>query len=158
VIVRLSKRYGFAASHRLYSPTLTEEENRETYGKCANPHGHGHNYEVELTVCGTVDPVTGRAVALNLLNGLAEKEILAPFRYRNLNEEVTVFQTVVPTTENLGVEVDRRLRAAWPETFGEGGPRLEKVCIWETDRNICEIGSGSGGEGYVAARSGKDMP
>jgi 6-pyruvoyltetrahydropterin/6-carboxytetrahydropterin synthase len=137
--VRLSKRYGFAASHRLHSPALTDEENRETYGKCDNPHGHGHNYEVELTVCGAVDPVTGRVVDLALLDELAETQFLAPFRYRNLNEELAAFRTAVPTTENLVLEVDRRLREAWPEAFRTGGPRLEKVRIWETDRNICEI-------------------
>jgi len=140
--VRLSKRYAFAASHRLHSPALSDEANRETYGKCNNPHGHGHNYEVELTVCGAVNPVTGRVVELGLLDELAEKQILAPFRYRNLNEEVAAFRTAVPTTENLGLEVDRRLRVAWPETFGSGGPRLEKVRIRETDRNICEITDG----------------
>jgi 6-pyruvoyltetrahydropterin/6-carboxytetrahydropterin synthase len=139
VTVHLSKRYGFAASHRLHSPVLTEEENRETYGKCNNPHGHGHNYEVELTVCGTVDAVTGRVIDLDRLNRLAEEQILAPFRFRNLNEEVSVFRTLVPTTENLGLEVHRRLRDVWDETFGSRGPRLEKVRIWETDRNICEI-------------------
>jgi len=137
--IRLSKRYEFAASHRLHSPALTDEENRETYGKCNNPHGHGHDYEVELTVRGTVDPLTGRVVDLGLLDDLAEKQILAPFRYRNLNEEVAAFRTIVPTTENLSLEVDRRLREAWPRTFGSGGPRLEKVRIRETDRNICEI-------------------
>ena len=133
--VRLSRRYGFSASHRLHSPNLTDEENRETYGKCDNPHGHGHNYEVELTVRGTVDPVTGRVVNLDLLDDLAEKTFLAPFRHRNLNEEVAAFRTVVPTTENLGLEVTRRLREAWPGILA----RLEKVRIWETDRNICEI-------------------
>jgi 6-pyruvoyltetrahydropterin/6-carboxytetrahydropterin synthase len=135
MIVRLSRRYGFPASHRLHSPNLTDEENRETYGKCDNPHGHGHNYEVELTVRGTVDPVTGRVVDLGLLDSLVEKTILTPFRHRNLNQEVAAFRTIVPTTENLGLEVTRRLREAWPETFAS----LEKVRIWETDRNICEI-------------------
>src|SRR5579863_10276140 len=101
MIVRLSKRYGFAASHRLHSPALSDEENRETYGKCDNPHGHGHNYEVELTVRGRVDSVTGRALDLFLLDQLTETHILAPFRHRNLNEEVSLFRTVVPTTENL---------------------------------------------------------
>ncbi len=142
--VRLSKRYGFAASHRLHSPALTDAQNRQTYGKCNNPHGHGHNYEVELSVRGTVDPVTGRVVDLTLLDALAEKQFLAPFRYRNLNEEVPAFRTTVPTTENLGIEVDRRLRAAWPEAFPSGGPRLEMVRILETDRNICEIAGSTG--------------
>jgi 6-pyruvoyltetrahydropterin/6-carboxytetrahydropterin synthase len=137
--IRLSKRYGFAASHRLHSPALTAEENREISGKCNNPYGHGHNYEVELTVRGKVDPVTGRMVDLALLDELAEREFLAPFRHRSLNEEVAAFRTMVPTTENLGLEVDRRLRAAWPVAFPQGGPRLEMVRIRETDRNICEI-------------------
>jgi 6-pyruvoyltetrahydropterin/6-carboxytetrahydropterin synthase len=139
VIVRLTRRYGFSASHRLHSPALTDAQNRETYGKCNNPHGHGHNYEVELTVCGTVDPVTGRVVDVTLLDQIAEARILAPFRYHNLNEEVAAFRETVPTTENLGTEVDRRLRAGWRETFPSGEPRLEKVRIWETERNICEI-------------------
>src|SRR3984885_3974260 len=123
--VRLSRRYGFSASHRLHSPNLTDEENRETYGKCNNPHGHGHNYEVELTVRGAVDPVTGRVVDLCLLDRLAEAQILGPFRYRNLNEEVAVFRTVVPTTENLGAEVDRRLREAWGRMFPADGAALD---------------------------------
>ena len=87
---------------------------------------------------GTVDAVTGRVVDLALLDGLAEKQILAPFRYRNLNEEVAVFRTVVPTTENLGRKwtggCGKRGRG-----FPERRPRLEKVRIRETDRNICEI-------------------
>jgi 6-pyruvoyltetrahydropterin/6-carboxytetrahydropterin synthase len=78
-------------------------------------------------------------VDLGLLDALAEKHFLAPFRYRNLNEEVPAFRTAVPTTENLGLEVDRRLRQAWPEVFPQGGPQLEMVRIRETDRNICEI-------------------
>jgi 6-pyruvoyltetrahydropterin/6-carboxytetrahydropterin synthase len=138
-MVRLSRRYAFAASHRLHSPELSAEENRSVYGKCNNPLGHGHNFEVELTVRGPVDPVTGRVVDLAALDALAEKEILAPFRYRNLNEEVPLFRTVVPTTENLGREVDRRLRAAWPGAFSGQLPVLEKIRIWETERNICEV-------------------
>jgi 6-pyruvoyltetrahydropterin/6-carboxytetrahydropterin synthase len=139
VTVRLSRRYAFFASHRLHSSALTEEQNRETFGKCNNPYGHGHNYEIELTVRGVVDPVTGRVVDLDLLDRLAEEQILAPFRYRNLNEEVAVFRTVVPTTENLGAEVERRLREAWGRAFPAHEPSLEKVRIRETDRNICEI-------------------
>jgi len=137
--MRLTRRYAFAASHRLYSPQLSEEENRETFGKCANPHGHGHNYEVEVTVCGPVDPVTGRVADLSVLDGLAEEQILKPFRYRDLNKEVPAFEAAVPTTENLALEVDRRLRAAWKTAFASGEPRLEKVRIRETARNICEI-------------------
>ena len=138
-MIYLTRRYRFFASHRLHSPALTEAENQEVFGKCNNPHGHGHNYEVEITVKGEVDPVTGRVIDLAAMNELAEEEILQPFRYRNLNAEIPVFQEVVPTTENLGLELDRRLRASWMQKFGENGPTLEMIRIWETDRNICEV-------------------
>jgi 6-pyruvoyltetrahydropterin/6-carboxytetrahydropterin synthase len=137
--VRLTRRYGFSASHRLHSRALSDEENRRTYGKCNNPHGHGHNYEVEITVRGEVDAVTGRVVDICALDRIAEEQILTPLRYRNLNEEVPVFRDLVPTTENLAAELDRRLRSAWPEVFTSAGPVFEKLRIWETERNICEI-------------------
>ncbi len=137
--VYVSRRYAFSATHRLHAAGLSEAENRAIYGKCNNPHGHGHNYEVEITVAGPVDGVTGRAVDLAALDGLAAREVVGPLRYRNLNEEVEAFRTVVPTTENLAREVDRRLRAVWAGEFPEGVPRLEKIRIWETERNICEV-------------------
>jgi 6-pyruvoyltetrahydropterin/6-carboxytetrahydropterin synthase len=137
-MVYVSRKYAFSAAHRLHARELSEAENRAVYGKCNNPNGHGHNYEVEITVAGPVDAVTGRAVSLKALDTLAAREVIEPLRYRNLNEEVAAFRTVVPTTENLASEVDRRLRAAWAGTFPSGLPRLEKIRIWETERNICE--------------------
>jgi 6-pyruvoyltetrahydropterin/6-carboxytetrahydropterin synthase len=139
VTVRLTRRYAFAASHRLHSALLTDEQNRATFGKCNNPYGHGHNYEVEVTVCGELDPETGRVVDRAILDRLAEEQILKPFHFRDLNQEVSAFRSAVPTTENLVIEVDRRLRAAWGTVFAAGQPRLEKVRIRETARNICEI-------------------
>jgi 6-pyruvoyltetrahydropterin/6-carboxytetrahydropterin synthase len=139
-IVYVSRKYAFSATHRLHAAALTDPENVELYGKCNNPHGHGHNYEVEITVAGPVNAVTGRAVDLTALDALAAREVLEPLRYRNLNKEVEAFRTVVPTTENLTFEVDRRLRAVWAGAFPEGMPRLEKIRIWETERNICEVG------------------
>jgi 6-pyruvoyltetrahydropterin/6-carboxytetrahydropterin synthase len=141
VTVSLSRKYAFCASHRLHSFALSDEANRAIYGKCNNPNGHGHNYEVELTVRGKVDRVTGRVVALEVLDRLAEEQILTPLRYRNLNEEIDAFRSAVPTTENLAFEIDRRLRSVWKGVFGDAGPSLERVRIWETERNICEIGS-----------------
>jgi 6-pyruvoyltetrahydropterin/6-carboxytetrahydropterin synthase len=140
VTVYVSRRYAFSATHRLHAAGLSEAENKAMYGKCNNPFGHGHNYEVEITVAGPVDAVTGRAVDLAALDGLAAREVLEPLRYRNLNEEVEAFRTAVPTTENLTGEVERRLRAGWTGTFPGDVPRLEKIRIWETERNICEVG------------------
>lgn len=130
--VRVARRYVFPAAHRLHSTQLSDAENRAMYGKCNNPHGHGHNYEVVIVVKGAVDPVTGRAVDIARLDELAEEQFLRPFRYRDLNQEMAV----IPTTENLALEIERRLRAAWPVGF----PALDKVRILETDRNICEVG------------------
>ena len=138
--MHLSRRYTFCASHRLHSPALSDAENREIYGKCNNPNGHGHNYELEVTLRGQVDAVTGRVVDLQTLDRLAEEQVLAPFRHRNLNEEIPAFRNEVPTTENLATEVLLRLRNAWPLVFSPKGPSLEKVRIWETERNICELG------------------
>lgn len=137
-MLRLTRRYGFAATHRLYSPAFSDERNAEVFGKCANPWGHGHNYEVEITVRGPVDPATGRVVDHGALDELARREILDPFRHRNLNEEVPAFREAVPTTENLAEEARRRLTAAWPVAFPHG-PALEKIRIRETPRNICDI-------------------
>ena len=140
MIVRLTRRYAFSASHRLHSAALSDAQNREVYGKCNNPWGHGHNYEVEVTVRGGGGPENGaRMVDIPALDGLAEERIVAPLRLRNLNEEVAAFRTVVPTTENLTLEVERRLREAWPEVFPDGKPSLDTVRIRETERNICEI-------------------
>ncbi len=137
--VYVSRKYGFSATHRLHAAGLSDAENRAVYGKCNNPNGHGHNYEVEITVAGPVDSVTGRAVSLEALDALAAREVIEPLRYRNLNEEVAAFRVAVPTTENLAFEVDRRLRDAWSGAFPSGLPRLEKIRIWETERNICEV-------------------
>jgi len=138
VTAEISRKYSFAAAHRLHSTRLSDEENRAIYGKCNNPYGHGHDYEVELRVRGKVDPRTGVVAALDLLDQVAEKSFLAPFRFRDLNE-IDAFRHAVPTTENLASEIFERLRAGWDSVFGVDGPRLKSVRIAETDRNICEI-------------------
>src|SRR5438552_18592242 len=86
--IELTRRYRFAASHRLHSEHLTKDENEQLYGKCNNPYGHGHNYVVEVSVRGPLDRATGRAVDLPALDGLVAREVLGPFGHRNLNQEV----------------------------------------------------------------------
>ena len=136
--VLLMRRYGFAAAHRLYIPALSDDENTAIYGKCANPYGHGHDYELELVVRGKVDEVTGRVVDLARLDALTEETVLRQVRYKDLNAELEAFRTAPPTTENLAREVERWLRAAWPKWFGRA-PALEMIRIRETPRNICEV-------------------
>lgn len=134
-----TRRYGFAASHRLHAPLLSEEENRRLYGKCNNPYGHGHNYVVEVSARGPADERTGRAVDIDALDELVRRNVLEPFGHRNLNAEIGAFQEVVPTSENLATEICRRLKKDWSAAFPGEWPKLHKIRIAETDRNIFEI-------------------
>jgi 6-pyruvoyltetrahydropterin/6-carboxytetrahydropterin synthase len=129
--ISLTRRYRFAASHRLHSPELSEEENQRVYGKCNNPYGHGHNYVVEVTMGGPVDPVTGMITNLGELDPFVQREVIEAFDYKNLNEDVAEFRSVVPTTENVSKEIYRRLKK-YP------GARLERVRIEETGKNSFE--------------------
>ena len=129
----LTRRYMFSASHRLHSDAMSEAENSETYGKCNNPHGHGHNYRLEVTVSGQVDPRTGMVCNLTDLDGLVAREILQRFDHQNLNI-LPEFADHVPTTENLCIAVydilQRGFRAA----------HLERVRFEETMMNSFEYG------------------
>ena len=136
---QVTKRYGFSASHRLHAPQLSEEENYRLYGKCNNPYGHGHNYVVEVSARGPVDEHTGRAVDTRALDELVRREVLDRFDHRNLNQEIAEFRAVVPTSENLAIEICRRLKANWRGAFPGEWPKLQKIRIAETDRNIFEI-------------------
>ncbi len=135
-MIELTRRYRFSASHRLHSPALSDAENDELYGKCNNPFGHGHNYEIEVTVRGEVDDSTGRVVDLASLDELIRGRVTGPFEHRNLNVEVPEFQSLTPTTENLGMVIDKRLRSVWSEAFPAGTPKLKRIRIYETERNI----------------------
>jgi 6-pyruvoyltetrahydropterin/6-carboxytetrahydropterin synthase len=127
----LGRRYRFAASHRLHSDRLSESENWHVYGKCNNPFGHGHNYLLEVRVSGAVDPATGMIANLGDLDVFVEREVLEPFDHKSLNEEVPIFREVVPTTENLCMEIYRRLKS-FPHA------KLESVRIQETGNNSFE--------------------
>ncbi|MGB2590322.1 MAG: 6-carboxytetrahydropterin synthase [Candidatus Acidiferrum sp.] len=136
--VELGRRYRFAASHRLHSPDLSEEENCRLYGKCNNPYGHGHNYVVEIHISGEVDPATGMIANLADLDCFVEREVLEPFDHKSLNEDVEAFRGVVPTTENLCTEIFRRLQP-FPHA------KLERVCIEETSNNSFEYSGNNPG-------------
>jgi 6-pyruvoyltetrahydropterin/6-carboxytetrahydropterin synthase len=134
-MIGVTRRYRFAASHRLHTPQLSEQENRDLYGKC-------NNYDVEITVRGPVDPATGLAVDLAALDRLVKAEVMDAFDHRNLNAEIAEFARTVPTSENLAIELDRRLRGRWHVEFPDAWPRLEKIRIAETERNIFEVSEG----------------
>lgn len=136
---RVTRRYQFAASHRLHSPVLSDEENQRVYGKCNHPHGHGHNYVLEVSARGPLDPAAGSAANTALLDRLVARQVLEPLEHRNLNLDVDWFGAAVPTSENLGMEICRRLKRKWKAVFPGEWPRLEKIRIEETPRNIFEI-------------------
>ena len=127
----LSRRYMFSASHRLHSDEMSAEENRETYGKCNNPHGHGHNYTLEVTVSGVVDERTGMVCNLVDLDECVKREVLERYDLENLNT-LKEFGEIVPTTENLCVEIFEILSRSFPPAH------LERVKLEETMMNSFE--------------------
>ncbi len=131
----LTRRYMFSASHRLHCDELSEGENRATYGKCNNPHGHGHNYFLEVTVSGAVDPATGMVCNLGDLDEYVQREILDKFDHANLNF-LPEFAGEVPTTEVLSMRIFDILKQTFPAAH------LEKVRIEETMLNSFEYGGG----------------
>jgi 6-pyruvoyltetrahydropterin/6-carboxytetrahydropterin synthase len=128
-MIYLTRRYLFCASHRLYSPRLSEEDNRRIYGKCCNPGGHGHNYALEVTVAGEPDPRTGMVVDLSLLDSFVGKEIVERFDAAYLNADADCFADKVPTTENLCMEVFARLKHGFPHA------PVTRVRLEETSAN-----------------------
>lgn len=136
---RVTRRYALAASHRLHSPQISEEENRRVYGKCNNRYGHGHNYLIEVSARAPVDEATGVAVNVTALDDLVRRQILQPFGHCNLNKDTDAFQSVVPTSENFAAEICRRLKRHWSAAFPGDWPKLEKIRIAETERNTFEL-------------------
>ena len=129
--LELGRRYRFSASHRLHTAHLTEEENTRVFGKCSNPYGHGHNYVVEVSVSGEVDPATGMIANLADLDAFVARQVLDDFDHKSLNEDVPAFRDKVPTTENVCIEIFRRLKS-FPEA------RLERIRVEETGKNSFE--------------------
>ncbi|HET6206291.1 MAG TPA: 6-carboxytetrahydropterin synthase [Terracidiphilus sp.] len=125
------RRYMLSASHRLHSDTLTEEENRAAYGKCNNPHGHGHNYVIEVLAAGAVDPETGMVVDLVAMDEAVRTRVLNRFDHVNLNLD-PMFAEVVPTTENLCKAVYKLLEGSMQPA------RLSQVRVEETENNFFE--------------------
>lgn len=127
----LTRRYLFSASHRLHSAEMSDAENSATYGKCNNPHGHGHNYALEVTVSGRVDERTGMICNLVDLDNCVEREVLSRYNLENLNT-LHEFANAVPTTENLCVGIFEILQREFHHAH------LEKVRLEETMLNSFE--------------------
>ncbi len=133
----LTHRYHFSAGHRLHNAALSAEENRRLYGKCNNPNGHGHNYHLEVTLAGPIDPSTGMVCDLALLDRAVDEAVLTPFDHRNLNLDGEAFRKRVPTTENLCIEIFDRLEGKLSDEI-PAGVRLARVRLEETSLNFFE--------------------
>ena len=139
--MRVTRRYRFAASHRLHSADFSEEANRELYGKCSNPYGHGHDYVLDVTAVGPIDAATGLVVHVPTLDLLVSEEVLQDFDHRYLNADIGEFQSAIPTSENIIRVIEDRLAARWRVAFPNEWPRLDGIRLRETKRNVFELRS-----------------
>jgi 6-pyruvoyltetrahydropterin/6-carboxytetrahydropterin synthase len=131
-IVTATRRLRFNAAHRVHNPALSDEENRRLFGKCNNPNWHGHNYVLEVSVTGEIDPRTGYVMDLGALRALVEREVIDRVDHRNMNIDVDFMQGVNPTAENIVVQCWRVLE---PHVTPA---RLTRLRLWETENNCVE--------------------
>ena len=129
----VTRRVHFNAAHRLHNPARSDDWNRSTFGACNNPNFHGHNYELDVTVEGEVDPETGYVIDLGVLNDLVEARVLSKLDHRNLNVEVEWFRDLIPTAEHIAAVCWRELAPLLP-----AGLTL-RLRLWETPRNYVEF-------------------
>jgi len=130
--VRITRRVHFAAGHRLHSGELSEAENRAVFGLCNNPNGHGHNYQLDVTIEGEVAPATGYVMDLKRLRDLVNEVVVRDVDHANLNLDVVWLEGVNPTAENLAIRIWERLEGRLQ------GAALVAVKLWETERNWVE--------------------
>ncbi len=130
--VLVTRREKVNAGHRLFNPAFTDEQNREVFGKCSNPSGHGHNYTLEVTVAGEIDPATGYVMDLKVLSDVIQKRIVEDVDHRNLNVDVEWMKGKIPTAENMAEVFWERLEGHLPAGL------LYRVVVKETDKNWAE--------------------
>jgi 6-pyruvoyltetrahydropterin/6-carboxytetrahydropterin synthase len=128
-IAAVTRRVHFNAAHRLHNPRQSDEWNARTFGPCNNPNWHGHNYELDLTVEGSVDPETGYVMDVGILKGLAETHLVSKLDHKNLNLDIPWFRDLLPSAENIAFVAWRELRPHIPAALGF------RVRVWETPRN-----------------------
>jgi 6-pyruvoyltetrahydropterin/6-carboxytetrahydropterin synthase len=129
-MIVITKIVTFCAAHRYWQPAWDEAKNRAVFGACANPHGHGHNYRLEVSIAGEPDPETGMLIDLKDVKAVLDRTVLDHLDHRFLNHDIPHFRTVVPTTENLVLYIRDILRPAIP------GVRIHRIRLWESD-DLC---------------------
>lgn len=131
-MIYVTRREVFSASHRLYNPHLSEEENNLLFGKCNNPNGHGHNYTLEVTICGEINPATGYLIDLKLLKEIIIENVIIKVDHKNLNLDVDFLTGQIPTAENIAVGIWNQLESKIPVG------KLYSVKLKETENNFIE--------------------
>ncbi len=124
-MVLLTRKAEFSSAHYYWNDAWSQQENEKVFGKCANRNGHGHNYTLEVTVAGEIDPVSGFVVDLKALKDVMEREVVQVYDHRHLNLEVPEFRAVIPTTENIAIAIWKRLEQKIV------GARLQRVRVYE---------------------------
>ena len=132
IMVYITRRETFAASHRLFKPDLTNDENLVLFGKCSNPNGHGHNYTLEVTVCGSINKHTGFVLDIKELKSIIQDRILSKVDHKNLNLDTDFMKDIIPTSENM-------VEAFWFQLLNHiPGGKLYSVKLFETENNYFE--------------------
>jgi 6-pyruvoyltetrahydropterin/6-carboxytetrahydropterin synthase len=132
-MLTVTRRETFSASHRLFNPSFTDSQNAAVFDKCNNPNGHGHNYELEVTVEGPVQPETGYVVDLKLLKEIIRREVISKVDHKHLNHDVDFLRGVIPTAENIAIAIWKVLAPKIPSG------RLVALRLRETENNVVEI-------------------
>jgi 6-pyruvoyltetrahydropterin/6-carboxytetrahydropterin synthase len=133
-MLRLSQKFEFSASHRLFNADLSDDENCRIFGKCANPNGHGHNYELQVTLAGEPGQLNGVLRGLPDFERIVSATVIDRFDHKNLNVDVPEFADLIPSVENIARVIYRLLKPK----FGDAGARLAAVTVWETPKTWCE--------------------
>lgn len=131
-MVYVKRRETFSAAHRLYNPSYNDEKNLEIFGKCSNPHWHGHNYVLEVTVAGEPDPETGFVIDLKILKNIIDENIMTKVDHKNLNTETDFMKNIIPSAENIAKAIFNELKGKLPSG------KLYSVKLFETEKNIVE--------------------
>ena len=130
-MVRLSQKFEFSATHRLHNASASDQENRHVFGKCNNPHGHGHNYELQVTLRGEPDE-KGLLIDVPEFERIVASTVVEKFDHKNLNVELSEFRELIPTVENIAMVIYRLLKPRFT------GSQLASVTVWETPKTWCE--------------------
>ena len=131
-MIHVTKRMTFSASHRLHNPNFSDEWNKETFDKCNNINGHGHNYVIEVTVIGTPNPDTGYVIDLKELKKIMDSEIISKVDHKNLNLDVDFMKGIIPSVENIAIAFWKILN----KNISNG--KLHRIKLWETENSFVE--------------------